>query len=73
MSDKVQVTVDDEPFLFQINQVDNAVKEITSKLNAKSPTTICLDCDSPIGEARKLAVPSAFLCTECQGYRDAGR
>lgn len=30
----------------------------------------CKDCDEPIAQARRLAVPSAQRCTHCQGLHE---
>lgn len=30
----------------------------------------CIDCDDPIGVARKAAAPHAIRCVECQSYFD---
>ena len=32
--------------------------------------TACIDCDDPIPEARRLAIPGVQLCVECQSGRD---
>ena len=36
---------------------------------AESATT-CVDCDEPIPEARRRAIPGVQLCVECQSGRD---
>lgn len=33
---------------------------------AEQGEEICIDCDDPIGKARKLALPSAERCIDCQ-------
>lgn len=30
----------------------------------------CIDCDEPIPEARRRAIPGVQLCVDCQGGRD---
>jgi RNA polymerase-binding transcription factor DksA len=71
MTNTIQVTGDDEPFLIQQDQVDNSLLAVREILNKKSITTICLSCGEEIGAARCKAVPSATLCIDCQQYEDA--
>jgi phage/conjugal plasmid C-4 type zinc finger TraR family protein len=33
----------------------------------------CAECEEPIPEARRLAIPGVKLCLECQQERDAAR
>ncbi|MDP2432908.1 MAG: TraR/DksA family transcriptional regulator [Pseudomonadota bacterium] len=33
---------------------------------------VCVDCDSPIPDARRQAVPGCARCTECQSYYERG-
>lgn len=35
--------------------------------------THCIDCEEPIPEARRQAVPGVTLCLDCQQERDAAR
>ena len=70
MTDTIQVTEDDEPFLIQQEQVDQSLIVVREALNKKSLTTICLVCGEDIGTARLKAVPSAELCIDCQTYAD---
>jgi len=59
--------------------IDDANKTAAVYLNAalshiKTPAdndiTDCIDCDDPIGVARKSAAPHAVRCAECQSYYD---
>jgi len=66
----IQVTGDDEPFLYQQDQVDASMEDVREVLNKISPIIMCIDCGEEIGAARKKAVPSATLCIECQEFKD---
>jgi phage/conjugal plasmid C-4 type zinc finger TraR family protein len=33
----------------------------------------CIDCEEPIPEARRMAVPGVTLCLDCQKQRDSQR
>ncbi|WP_413190168.1 TraR/DksA C4-type zinc finger protein [Psychrobacter sp. AT9] len=59
--------------------IDDANKIAAVHLNAAlshiktrpaNSVTICIDCDDPIGKARKQAAPHALRCAECQDYFD---
>lgn len=59
--------------------IDDANKIAAVHLNAalshiKTPAannvTVCIDCDDPIGVARKSAAPHAIRCSDCQPYFD---
>jgi phage/conjugal plasmid C-4 type zinc finger TraR family protein len=50
--------------------VDDAVKRARSRL-AKGPSLErCEECDNPIPEARRKAVPGVRLCVTCQDAAD---
>jgi len=66
----IQVTGDDEPFLYQQDQVDASMEDVREVLNKISPIIMCIACGEEIGAARKKAVPSATLCIECQEFKD---
>ncbi len=51
--------------------IDDAVKLARSRLPQGASLTNCEDCDAPIPEARRLAVPGVRLCIACQQERDA--
>lgn len=73
MSNPIQVTGDDEPFLIQQDLVDKSLEAVREVLNKKSHTKVCLDCGELIGEMRLAIVPSATLCIDCQKDSDVRR
>ena len=38
-----------------------------------APAEFCAECDEPIPEARRRAVPGVQLCVDCQSGRDKSR
>jgi len=70
MSDPTQISEDDEPFLYQQDQVDASLKAVREAISKVSLTTICVECGEEIGAARKKVVPSAMLCIDCQEFKD---
>lgn len=46
--------------------VEDAVKEARSKLPKGKSLTHCEECDEPIPEPRRRAVPGVRLCIDCQ-------
>lgn len=44
---------------------DTEIARIRAELAAEGED-FCIDCDEPIGAARKAALPSAERCIECQ-------
>ncbi len=42
-----------------------------SRLPAGESRTTCAECDEPIPEARRAALPGVKLCIDCQQARDA--
>jgi phage/conjugal plasmid C-4 type zinc finger TraR family protein len=51
--------------------VNDAVKRARSRLRAGPGLARCEDCDAPIPEARRLAVPGVRRCVACQAEADA--
>jgi phage/conjugal plasmid C-4 type zinc finger TraR family protein len=51
--------------------VEDAVLRARSRLAAGPSRTHCLDCEQPIPEARRQAVPGVRLCLKCQAEADA--
>lgn len=56
-------------------QIEASVNDELARLKArKSPVgeslTHCADCEEPISEARRKAIPGVKLCIECQQERD---
>ncbi|WP_243041202.1 DksA/TraR family C4-type zinc finger protein [Dyella sedimenti] len=50
--------------------VDDAVKRARSQLRRGPGLTRCEECDAPIPEARRVAVPGVRLCVACQEASD---
>jgi len=50
--------------------VDDAVKRARSRMNKGPSLTHCEECDAPIPEARRNAVPGVRLCVACQTAHD---
>jgi phage/conjugal plasmid C-4 type zinc finger TraR family protein len=50
--------------------VEDAVKRARSHLRSGPGRTRCEDCDAPIPEARRRAVPGVRLCVACQSAQD---
>ena len=50
--------------------VDDAVRLARSRMPAGESALECEDCDAPIPEGRRRAVPGARLCVGCQEARD---
>lgn len=51
--------------------IDDAVREARSRLPAGESLTHCEECEAPIPEGRREAVPGVRLCVGCQSERDA--
>jgi len=56
-------------------QIEASINDELARLKArKGPTgeslTHCADCEEPIAEARRLAVPGVKLCIDCASQRD---
>jgi len=55
-------------------QIDATVKDgisrAQSRLSSGPSLTHCTDCNAPIPEARRLAVPGVRLCIACQEAED---
>ena len=57
-------------------QIEASIRDELDRLRAvKRPTgeslTHCADCEEPIPEARRAALPGVKLCIDCQIERDA--
>jgi phage/conjugal plasmid C-4 type zinc finger TraR family protein len=46
--------------------VSDAVKQARSRLPEGAGATHCIECDGPIPEARRKAIPGVRLCVLCQ-------
>lgn len=59
-------------------QIDASIEDELKRLSARrgpmgESASHCADCDEPIPEARRVAIPGVKLCIECQTERDAAR
>jgi len=50
--------------------IDDAVRRARSRLPTGESLTHCAECDTPIPEARRKALPGVRLCVSCQAERD---
>lgn len=50
--------------------VEDAIKRARSKLPSGPGLERCEECDAPIPEARRKAVPGVRLCVQCQEALD---
>jgi phage/conjugal plasmid C-4 type zinc finger TraR family protein len=58
------------------DQIDASIAEELDRMKARrtpvgESAAVCAECDEPIPEARRQAVPGVKLCIECQRGRDA--
>ncbi|SEG07757.1 DksA/TraR family C4-type zinc finger protein [Marinobacterium lutimaris] len=53
--------------------VDDAVNLARSRLPQGESATHCEECDAPIPEARRLAVPGVRICIKCQSELEANQ
>ena len=51
--------------------VEDAVKRVRDQLPHGESLANCEECDKPIPEARREAVPGVRLCVACQAEHDA--
>jgi phage/conjugal plasmid C-4 type zinc finger TraR family protein len=50
--------------------VNDAVARCRTQIPSGKGTDYCIECEEPIPEARKRAVPGARLCVSCQSELD---
>jgi phage/conjugal plasmid C-4 type zinc finger TraR family protein len=50
--------------------IQDAIQRVRSQLPQGPGLTHCEDCDDPIPEARRKAVPGVRLCVRCQEAHD---
>ncbi len=60
------------------DQIDASIKDELARMKArKGPVgeslTHCADCEDPIPESRRLAVPGVKVCVDCARERDGAR
>ena len=51
--------------------VEDAVKRVRDQLAQGESLTHCDECNKPIAQARREAVPGLLLCVPCQAQQDA--
>ena len=59
-------------------QIEASIADELARLRARQvpqgeSRTHCADCEEPIPEARRRAIPGVKLCLDCQQERDAAR
>ena len=52
------------------SSIDDAIARARSELPTGESLTHCEECDAPIPEARRAALPGVRLCVTCQAARD---
>ncbi|WP_328186298.1 DksA/TraR family C4-type zinc finger protein [Marinobacter sp. OP 3.4] len=56
------------------DQIDSTVEDALERARSNLPQgeslTHCEECEEPIPEARRKALPGVRLCVRCQGERD---
>jgi len=50
--------------------IADAVERARSRLGAGESLAVCEECDEPIPEARRIAVPGVRRCVACQAEAD---
>lgn len=50
--------------------VEDAISRVRQQLPAGESLTHCDECDAPIPEARRAAIPGVRFCVQCQAERD---
>ena len=58
------------------DQIDASIEDELKRMQARrlpegESLTECAECDEPIPEARRRALPGVKLCVDCQSERDA--
>jgi phage/conjugal plasmid C-4 type zinc finger TraR family protein len=52
------------------SSIDDAIARARSELPTGESLSHCEECDAPIPEARRAALPGVRLCVTCQAARD---
>ncbi len=57
-------------------QIDASIEDELKRMQARrqpegESLSRCAECDEPISEARRTAIPGVKLCIDCQSERDA--
>lgn len=50
--------------------IEDAIARVRNQLPKGESLTRCEECDAPIPEARRKAVPGVHLCVNCQAEHD---
>ena len=58
------------------DQIDASIEDELKRMQTRrqpegESRTHCAECDEPISEARRIAIPGVKLCIDCQSERDA--
>jgi phage/conjugal plasmid C-4 type zinc finger TraR family protein len=58
------------------DQIEASIEDELNRMRSRSgpigdSLSHCAECEEPIPEARRRAVPGVKLCVDCQGARDA--
>ena len=51
--------------------IESAVERARSRIPVGESLLLCADCEEPIPEARRQAVPGVRYCVKCQAEHDA--
>ncbi len=51
--------------------VEDAINQARSNIPKGESAEFCMECDAPIPEARRLAIPGVELCVACQSALEA--
>ncbi len=56
-------------------QIEDSIKDELSRMQARrrpsgESATHCVECEEPIPEKRRVAIPGVKLCIDCQQERD---
>ncbi|NDV49542.1 MULTISPECIES: DksA/TraR family C4-type zinc finger protein [Roseobacteraceae] len=57
------------------DQIEDSIKDELARMQARrrpmgESLTHCAECDEPIPEKRRMAIPGVKLCIDCQQERD---
>jgi len=53
--------------------VEDAVERVRSNISMGTSAKFCVECDSPIPEPRRRAIPGVRLCITCQSSLEANK
>jgi len=52
--------------------LEDEIERVRSQLAGGESATRCEECDAPIPEARRMAIPGVRLCIDCQAATEKG-